>query len=74
MDATRWNERFEVGQPIILTLANRKRLLTRTTTQAEHWGGLDHVAVAAIPRGYVLLSWCWPIKANAPARIRDLAR
>jgi len=72
MDATRWNQRCDVG--LILTLANRKRVLTRTTTRAEHWGGLDHVAVEAIPRGYVPLTWCSPIKAHAPTRIRELAR
>lgn len=67
MDSQRWNAKYPVGTTVILSLANGKRLPTRTRSRAERWGGLDHVAVEAIQSGYVLLSWCWPVKSESVA-------
>lgn len=63
MNAQDWNRDFPPGTQVLLTLANGEHVTTRTKSQAEHWGGLDHIQVEAIERGYVLLSW---VQALAP--------
>jgi len=65
MDAPAWNARYPVGTWIIITLANRQRRLTRSSSAAVHIGHHDFIQVEAIQTGYVLLRWCWPLKACA---------
>lgn len=65
MDALAWNGRFHVGTPVIVTLANRKRLLARTVCPAVRIGHHDLIEVDQIRPGYILLAWCWPIRGNA---------
>ena len=45
---------------MVLTLANGKRHVTRTTSAAEHIGSHDFIRVRLIPVGLVLLGWIRP--------------
>lgn len=60
MNAAHWNANYAIGTKVVLTLANGKRHVTRTASQAETWGSRHHVRVEAIPSGYVLLEWVRP--------------
>lgn len=62
MDAAGWNSKYPIGQPVIVTLANGKRIRTQTTGEAYRVGQFEKVAVAAITHGGIPLSWCWPVK------------
>jgi hypothetical protein len=67
MDEAKWNSKYPIGQPVIVTLANGKRIRTETTGAAYHVGQFDMVPVAAIKQGAIPLSWCWPIKNGPPS-------
>lgn len=60
MTSVQWNAAHPVGTKVVLTLANGKRRVTRTTSEAATWGGMAHVRVEAISEGYVPLSWVRP--------------
>lgn len=62
MDAAAWNSKYQVGQQVILTLADGERRLTRTRSKAMLVGQFAMIEVEAIERGTVPLSWCWPVK------------
>lgn len=68
MDAAAWNANYPPGSWVIVTLANRKRIPARTLRPALRIGQHDFIEVDAIRPGYVLLSWCWPVKPGAPTR------
>lgn len=57
MTSIEWNRQHPIGTKVVLTLANGKRHVTRTASQAETWGARHHVRVEAIGSGYVLLEW-----------------
>ena len=60
MTSIEWNTQHPIGTKVVLTLANGKRRVTRTASQAETWGSRHHVRVEAIESGYVLLEWVRP--------------
>lgn len=62
MTAGEWNAKYPPGWPVIVTLANGKRIRTETASEAVRVGQFDMIKVAAIQPGSVLLSWCWPLK------------
>lgn len=66
MTGAEWNRRYPVGTPIILTLADGKRVPTRTRSAATMVGSFYMIEVEYIERGTVPLTWCWPIKGKAP--------
>lgn len=68
MDGPEWNRRYPPGTPVIVTLANGKRIRTETTSEAVRVGQFDMVKVAAIQPGSVLLTWCWPVKGATAER------
>ena len=65
MTSVEWNSRHPIGTKVVLTLANGKRRVTRTASQAETWGSRHHVRVEAIPSGYVLLEWVRPFHRSS---------
>jgi hypothetical protein len=67
LSAAEWNSTYPPGTKVVLTLANGKRQVTRTRSQAESWGGMDHVQVECISQGYVPLAWVRPFLPTAPA-------
>lgn len=64
MEADTWNRKYPIGQPVIVTLANRKRVPSVTRGAAFRVGQFEMVEVECIKLGAIPLSWCWPIKAR----------
>ena len=60
MKYAEWNAAHPIGTKVVLTLANGKRHVTRTTSAAEHIGSHDFIRVGLIPVGLVLLGWIRP--------------
>lgn len=70
--AERWNARFGPSWPVIVRLADGKRIRTETAGRAYRVGQFDMVAVAAIAQGGIPLTWCWPVKSANRAPMLDV--
>ncbi|OGT58899.1 MAG: hypothetical protein A3E01_05870 [Gammaproteobacteria bacterium RIFCSPHIGHO2_12_FULL_63_22] len=63
MTSNEWNAQHSVGTKVVLTLANGKRSVTRTSSPAEHIGTHEFIRVGQIRVGLVLLNWVRPFHA-----------